>query len=127
ANRGLAPYSGENIATWLVVGISLGGIYAITASGLVVTDSTTGIFNFAHAAIGAFLAFCYWELRVNRHWSAPLAFIVVICVLAPAIGVALDVLLMRRLRSAALVVQLMVTVGLMLAFMGVTGTIWKPT
>ena len=127
ANRGSAPFSSENIATWLVVGLSLGGIYAITASGLVVTYSTTGVFNFAHAALGGFLAFCYWELRVNRNWPAPLAFVVVILVLAPVIGVALDRFLMRRLRSAPLVVQLMVTVGLMLAVMGVTTTIWKPT
>jgi branched-chain amino acid transport system permease protein len=125
-NRGVAPYSWPNIATFLVVGVSLGGIYAISALGLVVTYSTTGIFNFAQGAIGCFLAFVYWELRVNRNWPAPLALFVVIFVMAPLLGVALDKLLMRRLRNVALVVQLMVTVGLMLAFMGLTLTIWKP-
>lgn len=125
-NRGVAPYSGTNIATFIVVGLSLGGIYAISAGGLVVTYSTTGIFNFAHGAIGCFLAFVYWELRVNRHWPAPLALVLVIFVLAPAIGVLLDVGLMRRLRNASLVVQLMVTVGLMLTIMGLTLTIWQP-
>ena len=125
-NRGLGPYNQANLTTFLVVGISLGGIYAISALGLVVTYSTTGIFNFAHGSIGAFLAFAYWELRVNRHWPAPFALVAVIFVLAPLLGVALDKLLMRRLRNAALVVQLMVTVGLMLSFMGITLTIWKP-
>ncbi|MEI8241604.1 MAG: DUF6159 family protein, partial [Actinomycetota bacterium] len=43
-----------------VVGIALGGVYAISAAGLVVTYATTGIFNFAQAAIGCFLAFCYF-------------------------------------------------------------------
>lgn len=127
ANRGPAAFTGSNIATFLVVGLSLGGIYAIVASGLVVTYTTTGIFNFAHCAIGAFLAFFYWELRVNRSWPAPLALIVTIFVVAPAIGLVLDVLLMRRLRQSPLVIQLMVTVGLMLLFMGVTAAIWKPT
>ncbi|HMC42250.1 MAG TPA: ABC transporter permease [Acidimicrobiales bacterium] len=126
-NRGIAPYSVANVATFLVVGLSLGGIYAISAGGLVVTYSTTGVFNFAHGAIGCFLAFVYWELRINRHWPAPLALLVVIFVLAPIVGVALDRLLMKRLRFACLVVQLMVTVGLMLAIMGITLTIWKPT
>ena len=126
ANRGPAPYTWENVATFLVVGFSLGGIYAISAGGLVVTYSTTGIFNFAHGAIGCFLAFLYWELRIARGWPAPLALVAVVLVAAPAIGVVLDVVLMRRLRDAALVVQLMVTVGLMLAFMGITLTIWKP-
>src|SRR6266513_1266708 len=82
-NRGPAPYSVHNLAVFLVVGISLGGIYAISAGGLVVTYSTTGIFNFAHGAIGCFLAFLYWELRVNRHWPAPLALFVVIFLIAP--------------------------------------------
>jgi branched-chain amino acid transport system permease protein len=126
ANRGPAPYSWENVATFLVVGLSLGGIYAISAGGLVVTYATTGVFNFAHGAIGAFLAFSYWELRVMRNWPAPAALALVLLVEAPLIGILLDRLLMRRLRGALLVVQLMVTVGLMLAFMGLTLTIWKP-
>jgi branched-chain amino acid transport system permease protein len=125
-NRGIAPWSATNIATFIVVGLSLGGIYAISACGLVVTYSTTGIFNFAHGAIGCFLAFVYWELRVNRHWPAPLALVLVIFVMAPAMGAFLDVVLMRRLRNATLVVQLMVTVGLMLAIMGLTLTLWQP-
>jgi branched-chain amino acid transport system permease protein len=126
-NRGPAPFSGASILTFLVVGISLGGIYAITALGLVVTYSTTGIFNFAHGSIGAFLAFLYWELRVNRGWPAPVALVVVIFMVAPLLGIVLDKVLMQRLRNASLVVQLMVTVGLMLSFMGITLTIWKPT
>ena len=126
ANRGVAPYSVKNVGTVLVVGAALGGIYAITAGGLVMTYATTGVFNFAHASIGAFLAFLYWELRVNRGWPTLLALVVVLVVVAPLLGVVLDVLLMRRLRDAPLVVQLMVTVGLMLAFMGITTTIWKP-
>ena len=126
ANRGVAPYSVANFGTVIVVGLALGGIYAITAGGLVVTYATTGIFNFAHGAIGCFLAFSYWELRVNRGWPTLLALIVVLLVEAPLIGLVLDVVLMRRLRNAPLVVQLMVTVGLMLTFMGISTTLWKP-
>lgn len=125
-NRGPAAFNTASLTTFLVVGIALGGIYAISALGLVVTYSTTGIFNFAHGAIGAFLAFSYWHLRVNWHWAAPFALAAVILVEAPLIGVGLDVLLMRRLRNARLVVQLMVTVGLMLSFMGLTLLFWKP-
>ena len=77
-NRGPGAYNAANLTAFLVVGISLGGIYAISALGLTVPYSTTGIFNFAHGAVGAFLAFVYWELRVNRGWPAPLAFVAVI-------------------------------------------------
>jgi branched-chain amino acid transport system permease protein len=118
--------SSKNIATWLVVGIALGGIYAITAGGLVVTYATTGIYNFAHAAIGCFLAFCYWQLTVKMGLPVLAGMAITLLVIAPLIGILLDRVIMRRLRDAALVVQLMVTVGLMLTFMGITLTIWSP-
>ena len=116
----------KNISTFLVIGIATGGAYAITAGGLVVTYATTGIFNFAHAAIGCFLAFVYWQLSVGWHLPTLLSIIITLGVIAPLIGFTLDRLIMRRLRDAALVVQLMVTVGLMLTFMGITLTIWSP-
>lgn len=126
-NWGGKPLDSRNISSWLVVGVALGGAYAITAGGLVVTYATTGIFNFSHAAIGCFLAFFYWQLVTKNGVPVVLAIIITLGIVAPAIGIFLDRLIMRRLRDAALVVQLMVTVGLMLTFMGLTLTIWKPT
>jgi branched-chain amino acid transport system permease protein len=126
-NWGAATFlNTKNLATFFVVGMALGGIYAITAGGLVVTYATTGIFNFAHAAIGCFLAFCYWQLTVKMHLPTLAGMAVTLLVIAPLIGILLDRVIMRRLRDAALVVQLMVTVGLMLTFMGITLTIWSP-
>jgi branched-subunit amino acid ABC-type transport system permease component len=46
--------------TFTVLGIVSGSIYAITATGLVVTYSTTGVFNFAHGAVAMFCAFSYF-------------------------------------------------------------------
>ncbi len=127
ANWAGNPINAKNLTTFLVVGISLGGIYAILAGGLVMTYATTGIFNFAHASIGCFLAFAYWQCSVKWGWPTLVSLVAVLGILAPAIGIGLDRLIMRRLRDASLVVQLMVTVGLMLSFMGITLTIWKPT
>ncbi len=42
ANWGGNPLSLKNVATVLVVGVSLGGVYAILAGGLVVTYATVG-------------------------------------------------------------------------------------
>ena len=49
-----------------VVGIVVGCIYALTATGLVVTYITSGIFNFAHGAVGMIAAFAYWNLTVEE-------------------------------------------------------------
>ena len=50
------------------LGIVVGCIYALTATGLVVTYNTSGIFNFAHGAIGMVAAFSYWQLTVAWGW-----------------------------------------------------------
>jgi len=49
---------------------------------------------------------------------------IVVLIVAPLVGIALDRVLMRHLQGQPLVVQLMVTVGLMLALMGLAATIW---
>ena len=103
----------------------MSAVYAISASGLVVTYVTSGVFNFAHGAIGMFLAFVYWQLRVDWGWPTPVALAVTLGVCAPAIGVVLDVLVMRRLlRGASIATKLVVTLALLLAFQGLALAVW---
>ena len=66
-----------------VIGIVAGATYAVAASGLVVTYSTSGIFNIAHGAIGMFMAFVYWQLSVPWHIPPGWAFVITVFVLAP--------------------------------------------
>jgi len=110
-----------------ITGIVTGAIYAIAASGLVVTYTTSGIFNFAHGAIGMVMAFLYWQLRVHMHWPAPLALIVVLFILAPLFGALIERVLMRNVRGSDTGVALMVTLGLLLALIGVAFWRWKQT
>ena len=56
----------------LINGLITGAVFAIAASGLVVTYSTSGVFNFAHGALGMLCAYVYWDLRVNDNHSWPL-------------------------------------------------------
>jgi branched-chain amino acid transport system permease protein len=115
----------EKFFVFLIIGAAISSVYAISATGLVVTYITSGVFNFAHGAIGMFLAFVYWELRVNRGWPTPLALAMTLLVIAPTIGVLLDVLVMRSLlRGASVATRLVVTVALLLAFQGAALAIW---
>jgi branched-chain amino acid transport system permease protein len=109
-----------------IIGIITGAIYAVAASGLVVTYTTSGIFNFAHGAIGMVMAFVYWELRVNHHWPAPIALFVVIFVLAPLVGAVIERTLMRNLRGGDTGTSLVVTIGLLLVLIGVVRVVWPP-
>ena len=110
-----------------IAGISLGAIYAIAASGLVVTYTTSGVFNFAHGAIGMVMAFTYWQLRVSDHWAAPWALGLCLLVIAPVIGVILQRLLIRHVNINDTGLMLVVTLAILVALMGIAFTVWPQT
>lgn len=110
-----------------IVGIATGCIYALTASGLVVTYTTSGIFNFAHGAVGMVCAFTYWELTVQQGWPQLLGVLVVVGVEAPLIGAVIYLLMMRGLHGTTISTQLVITLGLLLALIGFGNVRWNPT
>jgi branched-chain amino acid transport system permease protein len=109
-----------------VVGIVTGAVYAVAAGGLVVTYTTSGIFNFAHGAIGMFMAFVYWELDVRRGWPTFAALAVVLLILAPLAGALIESVLVRRLHATSTGVALVVTLALLVMLLGLAQSIWSP-
>jgi len=107
-----------------VLGIVYGAVYAVAASGLVVTYATSGVFNFATGAIGMVAAFTYWDLTQAHDLSPLVALAVVLLVEAPILGVVIERVLMRRLFGASAERALMVTLGLMVVLMGAAGKVW---
>jgi branched-chain amino acid transport system permease protein len=111
---------------YLVVGIVYGGTYAVTASGLVVTYATSGVFNFAHGAIGMMAAFTYWALHVSLGWPTIPSVMAVVLVLAPLTGALIERVLVRGLEGAPVVATVGVTLGLTLALIGAANHFWNP-
>jgi branched-chain amino acid transport system permease protein len=109
---------------YTIAGLAIGAIYAIAATGLVVTYTTSGVFNFAHGATGMIMAFLYWQFRVDWHWSAPAALIFVILVAAPLYGVFTERVLIRALDPSDSNTTMVVTVGLLIMSLGVADTAW---
>src|SRR3954447_2047676 len=58
-----------DVEQFLVTGLSLGGVYALSGVGMVVLYRTTGVLNLAFGAVGAFGALVAWELINNHGWS----------------------------------------------------------
>ena len=112
--------------SFTVLGIVAAAIYAVAASGLVVTYTTSGIFNFAHGAIGMMAAFTYWQLAVKWGWPTPIAIAVVLFVLAPAFGWFLDRIIMRGLEGTSEVTKIVVSVGLLFGLIALAPIIWSP-
>ena len=112
--------------TYTILGLVTGAVYGIAASGLVLTYTTSGIFNFAQGAMAMLAAFTYWQLRYGWNWPAPLALFAVIAVLAPLLGGVLYVGIMRGLRETADVTKIVVTIGIMLGLIALAQWIWNP-
>jgi branched-chain amino acid transport system permease protein len=117
----------SDLLRYTVFGLAFASIYFVAASGLVVTYTTSGIFNFAHGAVAMIAAFSYWELRVRHHWPAPVAFVVVLFVLAPLMGLVIERVVMRNLGGAATVTNIVVTVGLLVTLLGIGSVVWAPS
>ena len=108
-------------------GLAAAGIYAITAAGLTLTYTTTGIFNWAHGAIGMICAFAYWQMSIGWGWPVLVSMFVCIFVLAPVIGIVIEAAVMRRLEGVSEAAKLVVTLSIALMFLGIAQWIWSPT
>ncbi len=116
----------DKFLTFTIVGLSVAAIYSVIASGLVLTYTTTGIFNFAHGAAGMLAAFLYWQLRFAWGWPAPVVLVLILGVIAPLFGVLLEVVVMRGLRGTTDTVKLVVSISLLLFMIALAQLIWPP-
>ncbi|UGQ13200.1 ABC transporter permease [Yinghuangia sp. ASG 101] len=115
----------DQFITFGIVGLSTAAIYAIIGSGLVLTYTTTGVFNFAHGGAGMLAAFMYWQL--TKGWGMPVWLALVICllVLAPLFGLLVE-LIVRPVARLGEAERLVVTVALLSGFIASARWIWNP-
>ncbi len=114
----------ETAAQFVVSGIVLGAVYAVAASGLVVTYTTSGIFNFAHGAFGMFGAYLYWQMVDDWGWPKLPALIVLLGVLAPLFGAVIERVIMRGLQGVSAVTRLVVSISLLVGLLQLAQVIW---
>ena len=104
----------------IIAGCALGAVYALASGGLVVTYVSSGILNFAYAAIAFFVARFYYFLHMQHGWGiAPAAVVSVLCA-GPALGVLLWYVLFRFIRLASPLIKIVVTIGLAVSIPPIT-------
>jgi ABC-type branched-subunit amino acid transport system ATPase component/branched-subunit amino acid ABC-type transport system permease component len=96
-------------------GLVTGAIYGIMASGLVLTYTTSGIFNFAHGAVAFATAYLYYQLNTGLGVPIVPALVIAVFVFAPLLGLLLDRILLRRLAAAPVYARIVGTIGLLVA------------
>jgi len=100
------------VLQYIVVGLVFGSIYALAASGLVITYVSTGVLNFAFGAFAYFIARTYYHLNVEKDWGMVPAAVVCLLVLAPAMGLFFYVMIFRHLRLSSQLIKVVATIGL---------------
>src|SRR3954465_3408215 len=109
----------------LVTGLLLGGVYAISGLGLVLTYKAAGVFNLAHFTVALFAAYVLWQL--NGVWGISLwiAAPIVLFVAGPGIGVLLSFVFRPLQRRRASTSEKLVTnLGVLVLFIGLINVIW---
>lgn len=114
----------QTFFAFLIPGLFTGAAYAIAASGLVLTYTTTRVFNIAHGAFGMVLSFVFWDLTIRQGLNVPLALVLVLFVIAPLIGFIMQRFITRGLGNAPVGVSLVVTVGLFVGLIGFAQQRW---
>ena len=94
----------------LVIGLITGLSYAALAAGFVLVYRSTGVLNFAHGEIGFFGLALFVMMIVNYGVSWWLAFFVAVAATA-VIGMAVELIVVRRLFDSPRLVLLIATVG----------------
>ncbi len=110
----------------LVTGILLGGVYAISGLGIVLTYKATGVFNLAHFTIALFAAYVLWQLNGVWHISLWISAPFVLLVVSPGIGIVLERFVFRSLqrRRASTSEKLVANLGLVVLFLGLINIVW---
>jgi branched-chain amino acid transport system permease protein len=109
---------------FILAGLVLGGIYAISAASIVVTYVSAGVLNFAFGAIAFFIARLYYYLVAQLGWPVPAAAVVAIVIAGPLLGVALYFALFRFLAQAQAITKVVATIGLSVAIPAATELIF---
>jgi branched-chain amino acid transport system permease protein len=114
------------LPAFTVVGLVLGGTYALAAIGLVLIYRVSGVLNFAHGAVAMFATFIAYQISVV--WGLPSILGLLAAIAAGALlGLAIEVFTMRPLAGRPAITKVVVTIGWLLVLQTAAGLIWKDT
>jgi len=105
----------DDVVQWLIFGVPIGCVYALVATGLVLTYKTSGVFNLAFSAQAFASGAVFYQMVARDERPLWLGFVVAVLIVGPLIGLILDRCLFRYMRTASWQVKLVTSLGLLLA------------
>ena len=116
--------SWDDFQPFIVTGLALGGVYALSGAGMVVLYRTTGVLNLAFGAVGAMSALIAWDLINNSLWPEWPSYGVAV-LFAAGVTLLYGVLLGPALARRDALVKATATLGLALILLGTMSWIWS--
>ena len=116
--------SWQDFQPFIITGLALGGVYALSGVGMVVLYRTTGVLNLAFGAVGAMGAFIAWSLINSFGWPEWLAYLVCIG-FGAAVTLAYGMAFGPPLAGRDPLVKAAATLGLTLILLGSMSWIWS--
>ncbi|MFE2410757.1 ABC transporter permease [Kitasatospora sp. NPDC059408] len=109
-----------------LAGLTVGSAAALSGIGLVVCHRATGVLNIAQGAQAMAVAYLLRDLVVVRHWPVWPAVAFCLLLVAPALGVLLDVLVYRPLqrRGAGPADTMVAGLGVFVLLIGAVVLLW---
>jgi ABC-type branched-subunit amino acid transport system ATPase component/branched-subunit amino acid ABC-type transport system permease component len=113
----------STLIPFILVGLTTGAVYGMTATGLVLTFKTSGIFNFAQGAVATVAAYVFYELSVVHHLPWPIALLISVVGLGTVMGLLLE-RMARTLGRMSTSMKIVGTLGIVLIVQGGSSIIW---
>lgn len=129
----------------LLLGLGVGGVIAALAVGVVVTHRASNVINFAHAAIGTYLALVYYEFRRTGDIVQPfllpfvpdrfhlldrptvVSALIFTLIISALVGLVTYWLVFRPLRISPPLARIVASLGLMTYLIGVMDVRFPPS
>jgi branched-subunit amino acid ABC-type transport system permease component len=123
----IASLSGFSLLpSYTVIGLTLGGVYALAATGLVLIYRVSGVLNFAHGAVAMFSTFVAYQISVVAGIPSLIGLLAAVATGA-ALGFVIEFLTIRPLTGRPPLTKVAVTIAWLLVLQTAAGLIWGST
>jgi branched-subunit amino acid ABC-type transport system permease component len=106
-----------SVLQFAILGLGLGGAYALLALGLVTIYRGTGVLDFSQGAVAMICAYVFFALRDDLGLPTPVAALITLA-FAVVLGLAFYLLVMRQLRNSPVLARIISTLALLLLLQG---------
>jgi branched-chain amino acid transport system permease protein len=114
------------LPSFTVIGLVLGGLFALAAIGLVLIYRVSGVLHFGHGAVGMFATFVAYQVAVQWHAPVVLGLLAAIAT-GIALGYVIERFTIRPLAGRPPLTKVVVTIGWLLVLQTLAGRIWGNT